>query len=394
MNCTVPTATTFHTAPLDKASRVSTTAHTNLTMIQRYHDEQRGPLDGTDKRGGTHARTNASDDAPSCTTIVPRPLIQRRVRWEQARNMTNDCVTTAHTAHSTPLCTMISSATGVVEHCYFYPAIPRELYRDCFWNKAEIQQMQANQVTVAQTYLSRTADPSQPVPQESPPLVRYIHLLYGWHGDTDKHHHEHGKTSSSNDNHSSRSTTTASSKTTMAAIVTARRALASSNHRGLEPLLTSWLNQHRLCITHQVLAVQRDCRIQGKSAAARSEILAQFCDSANEAPRHYAHQLALGDEEFVRQQKSRQRMFDEPLKWGVDETQPQEDTIEETHVNVDATTPHLPDYLDYSWRSRLSLKHPHQSGQGRDGGNGLARRAISFLSHRRGNLFSASANEI
>lgn len=389
MNCSVPT-TTLNTAPLEEAN--STAAHTNTTIIQSNHEDllvQQGPLCGLE-RGWAHARTAESNYSPSYK-VLPGTPTKRQVRFEQSRIMTNDCVTTA-TAPLTTARTMVSASGGVVEHCYFYPAIPRELYSDCFWSKAEIQQMQVNQVKLAQTYLSLAGLPKH-LPQESSPLVRCIHLLYGLHGDNDNgidnNRHEHSKTS--NDNHSSR-TTMASSKATMAAIFAARRALASSNHRGLEPLLTPWLNQHRLCITHQVLALQRDCWVRGKSLAARSEILAHFCDCANEAPRHYAHQLALGDEEFA-QQESKRRMFDEPLKRrGVDKTQPQEDnTQEETHVN-DVTTPQLPDCIDVL-RSRLSLQHQHQSGRGREGRNGLARRAISFLSQRRGNLFSAIANE-
>jgi len=81
----------------------------------------------------------------------------------------------------------------------------------------------------------------------------------------------------------------------------ARWLLAASECRGLEPLLTSLSHEHRSWAVHKLLQLQWECRHNNHnmSAEQRADMLGVWSARIGAASRRFAHQVALGDAEYV-----------------------------------------------------------------------------------------------
>ena len=77
----------------------------------------------------------------------------------------------------------------------------------------------------------------------------------------------------------------------------ARFWLASSESRGLEPIMSPMLNQHKSWFIRKVLYLQQNCRSEGRNIDQIAYFLHKWCIRV-QAPSIFARQLALGDEEY------------------------------------------------------------------------------------------------
>lgn len=156
-----------------------------------------------------------------------------------------------------------------VKRFYSYQPIPPECYDECYWSSTEIREIQLQQIAMAQEFAEAAQE-----------LIDSIHQLYGLN-ENDAGAPVCGD----------------------AQYEVARKHLAQSESRGLEQLLTPFLIQHRSCYTAKLLDIQHQLRMCGKSPGLIATVLSDFCVHVSGAPNRFAHELALGDQEFVNDER-------------------------------------------------------------------------------------------
>ena len=168
---------------------------------------------------------------------------------------------------------------SVVSDVYTYPSIPDELFPDVYWSCQERYQMFYRHQQDAQEFIHKM-----------PHLSDCIDCLHGF----DLLEYSLGRSTLQQDIDGQDYIKSGRKALTLE---WARFRLASSGSRGLEPIMSSMLSQHKSWFVRKVLYLQQNCRSEGRNIDQIAYVLHKWCIRVK-APSIFARQLALGDEEY------------------------------------------------------------------------------------------------
>lgn len=211
--------------------------------------------------------------------MIPRPILRQS---SIVYNRPSRLMSTKSSLPQRRVRFAVDGFNKINEDYLFYDIVSRELREQVFYSKRELHALLLKQQRLARGFAEANQGD----------LVTSVYCLYGYSyivkADRSKSesHHPDGKNGNCYRDGDKD-----------CEIELARRRLATSNCRGLEPLMTPLMSKRREWLVQKVLSLQCDLRRHGcmrREAAEAASQIAAVCTRSSRASIEYAHQLALG----------------------------------------------------------------------------------------------------